>query len=492
MTVHDTVGDILDQLISGFTNAILYIFKQLAGAIGGPIASQIGGPLLETLLYTPLPQHCPSGGSVSTCSNPQPALATQPTNGPWPDIWEFYWDRFFVVAIVVGLFLYVLTHFVGSIPWINPRYRERLRGGYLKLIVALPLGWPILTVVLFLMNALNHLIAPSQERFDFLVQNVIGGIVVASASPLAILTSLVGLVSVALVALTLAVFVLRIIFLIFVFAIAPVLIMCYTLEVPIGKQISQSVFRLWVKLGIAPMLVGGAFTIATLLMTEPNGSGGYTYGGLNTFGGLGAFVNMGLGFMIPIIGIFGMVFVTQASMPAAGTTAMHTAKRGLPSAAVANLGGERTNVAKQRFEQGRSQVIDKPAKVAVEKPKSAAVVAGPSWLDGGQSGADSTQGSGYETDGGWDTSAVKNEQLAEALDGGDTSDSDTTGGDETVPVTTSDPASSDTVGTVLTDNMKETPGTSDSTSDPEDSEYVTGSVAGSQESTVESGGEDSH
>lgn len=337
------LGNLVDQIIGGFTSAVFEIFKRLAEALVGPIADQIAGPILDIVTYTPKPQYCPSGPDVSSCSSsPNPALVTRPENGAWPGIWDLYWGKFFVAALFIGLLLYTMTNFVASIPWVNAEFRERLRGGYLRMLVSLSLGWPVMTVTLYIMSILNDVAAPTQARFETFITQLISGMVVAAASPVSIISTSIGSISITLIAITVALYILRILFLMSVFAIAPLLIMSYSLEIPIAKDLSKSIFGLWVKLGIAPMFTALCFNIATLLTTSATGSGGYEYTGFDAVGAGSTFVNLALGFVVPFIGIFGLYIVVQAQLPAGASRGVAAMQRKMPTKRIGGLGKKKT------------------------------------------------------------------------------------------------------------------------------------------------------
>jgi len=438
MPAHGTVGDILDQVVSGFTNAIFYIFQRIANAISSRVADGIAKPIIDTMLYTPLPKHCPGGREVSSCGNPQPALVNRPTNGPWPEIWDLYWGRFFVAALSFGLLLYVMANFVASIPWVSPRFREELRGGYLRLLVSLVLGWPVIVVVLYIINGLNYLIAPSAERFAFLLTNIVGGMVIAAAGPMAILTTLLSMVSLTLLLLNLAAYILRIVYLLLIPAIAPVMIMAYSLRLPIGKELSRSLFGFWVKLGLTPMVVGGALRIALIIMTNKKPGGGYEYAGLDSFGGLGVFINLAMGFVIPLIGILGMYLIVVATAPAGA--------------------GRATTVAAYTLRNRRTSSSDNDED--------------PGGDDGGSGGSGSTSSQNsvghdwgrehrgsmrvprYSAGAQTEQPVTKDRELAPALDRGRSalpSAESSDGGTSSTP----GPSPADDVGTVLSENLKE-------------------------------------
>jgi len=339
------IGNLIGKVVGAFVDGIFSLFEAIANAIVGPVKDQIAEPFLATLLYTPTPKYCPSGNSVQSCANPKPALLTKPENNPWGEIWDLYWGKFFVAALFIGLTLYIMTNFISSIPWVSPQLRERLRGGYLKLLVLLPMGWPIVAIVLFLMDAMNHLIAPDPERFAFLLSSIITNMVAAAASPFAIVTSLLSLVDILLLLTAFALFFFRIAFLAVVVLISPLLIMGLTLDIPLAKDIGKTLYSQWVKIGIAPMAVAGCYKVTALMITSPNGSGGYTYDGLGIWGNTGQIISLMLGMVIPLVGLLGFYFVLQATMPAGAGRALNSIQYRTPRKTVD--AGEHYNEGKQ-------------------------------------------------------------------------------------------------------------------------------------------------
>jgi len=349
------IGNLIGKVVGAFVDGIFSLFEAIANAIVGPVKDQIAEPFLATLLYTPTPKYCPSGNSVQSCANPKPALLTKPENNPWGEIWDLYWGKFFVAALFIGLTLYIITNFISSIPWVSPQLRERLRGGYLKLLVLLPMGWPIVAIVLFLMDVMNHLIAPDPERFAFLLSSIIMNMVAAAASPFAIVTSLLSLVDILLLLTAFALFFFRIAFLAVVVLISPLLIMGLTLDIPLAKNIGKTLYSQWVKIGIAPMAVAGCYKVTALMITSPNGSGGYTYDGLGIWGNTGQIISLMLGMVIPLVGLLGFYFVMQATMPAGAGRALNSIQYRTP---------RKTVDAGERYNEGKQWAKDKGQSVA--------------------------------------------------------------------------------------------------------------------------------
>ena len=365
------IGNLVGKVVSAITEGIFGLFELIANAIVGPVKSAIAEPFLATLLYTPLPKYCPGGGPVQSCSNPRPALVTAPTNGPWSEVWFLYWNRFFITAIMIGLALYVMTNFVAAVPWVSPRLQERLRGGYLKLLVLLPLGWPILAVSLFLIDALNHLIAPNPDRFAFLLTTVISGMVASAASPMAIVTTVIGMIDITLFLIALALFFTRILFIVLVFAIAPLLIMALSLDIPLVKGLARSIFEYWVKLGLAPMAIAGCYKVAAILTTSPDGSGGYQFAGLGIWGSTGMFINLALAMAIPFIGLIGFYFVLQAQMPRSAQLSAIAVQQATPNTKVGDLGKYENENGDVVTSQWRQKIDD--SLEGYEKRRSAAI-----------------------------------------------------------------------------------------------------------------------
>lgn len=437
--------DIAGAILGAFSDAVFFVFGEVASRIAGPIAEQVGPALLNTLLFTPVPKRgCNAQGNAC-----EVALVTEPTKGVWPEIWDLYWGTFFVAAIAVGAVLYALVHFVSTIPFVNHRYREQIRGGILKMVIALVLGWPVMAISLGIMDGLIHLVAPETRRFVVLMAQIIGALAAAAAGPLAIITAILGLFSITMIALVVAVFIARILYLMMTFAIAPLLIMGVTLRVPFAEGLGKSLFSNFVKIGIAPMFIAGMFRVSTILLTEQtgtkmvNGEEVATYG-MRTSGsflhqgdaGMGNFIALALALAMPVVALGGFYFVMQASMGqgiSRGLTAMQ--RRG-PKTSATDVESERIGNAKERYEAKRSRAVDDPAKAGYKGARRQAGRAQqwagtPSGTGGGnhraRSGAWQTPGDRYGGSAagaaagrgrGPNIVAQRNQSLAHALDGG--------------------------------------------------------------------------
>ena len=364
------VGKIIEAIIGG----VLSIFEKIVNFFAEELGELIADPFVDTLLHTPLPED----------SSGQPALFTKPTNGIWPQIWDLYWGRFFIAALLVGLFMYVLSHFITTFPFIPPSIRQRMDGGYFRLIFALIFAWPFLVIGLYLMDFFIQLVVPEPSRLGFWLGSVItaglgavGGGAALTGGVGALLVSLLGLISVSFIILAIALYVGRILYLIFTVAISPILTMGWALRIPFLEGFAKSLYSYWFKLGIAPMFIGAAFMAGTYLMTEPAGttstavSTASAVNSLNTSvanataanttvpgtemvnvsstastsgaiqnsewefvqwgpAGGGVIINIALGMMVPFLGIGGFVFVLQASMPTSANMAFRSAKSNVP------------------------------------------------------------------------------------------------------------------------------------------------------------------
>jgi hypothetical protein len=272
-----SIQDIINAIMNGVTTIFEYLLNLFANQIGELIAR----PFINALVFTPLPVACPDQGQVDLngcSSDPVPALVMKPGNGIWPQIWDLFWGRFFTAAILIGLLLYIMANFISTIPFAPMSLREKLKGGWLRFLVALLVTWPLMVTALFLMDFIIQLTIPDAGRLGFWIQAVFvaalgaGGAAAALTGGVgAILTTVLGFIKISLVLITIAIFIVRILFLMFIVMISPILVMGLTLRIPILKGFSKTMLSYWFKFGVAPVFVSAMFLMGTLIMTEPKG-----------------------------------------------------------------------------------------------------------------------------------------------------------------------------------------------------------------------------
>jgi len=342
------LGGIVSDVVEGVTDAIFGVATDIAEAIASPIADSLADPLYETMVATPKPKRC-TRGAGGNCAQHEPALVREPTNGMWPEVWDIYWGEFIGVALIVGLVLYAMGNFVGTIPFVSPEFRERFRGGYLKMLVALPLAWPILTTSLYLMGGMIQIVAPDLARFEVFVTGVISGMIVQSGGALAMVSVFLAVWILLLYIGAIMIFLLRAVYLVSIFAIAPLLVMAYSLNIPMGRSIAEKLLGTWVKFGIAPLFVAFIYRITTLMFTRPDGAGGYQveyapFGQLGIGGGQSAAANamlyVPLALLLPILGIWGTWVIVTAQLPSQINRGVRKVKRtGVRAGKAAATGG---------------------------------------------------------------------------------------------------------------------------------------------------------
>jgi len=165
-------GDIVGDVVEGFTKAIFSIIEIIVGMFAKTIGDKIAKALMDVILYTPLPIDAQG----------RPAIVTRPVNGPWPEIWDIYWSRFLVSTIMLGLLVYIIANSISTIPFIPASTRTQFRGGFWRLLFALPIAWPTMITSLYAMDLLINIVAPAPDRLGVWV----GGIITATLAAVAV------------------------------------------------------------------------------------------------------------------------------------------------------------------------------------------------------------------------------------------------------------------------------------------------------------------
>jgi len=301
------LGGIVDKIVTGITDAVFAIVELIVGAFADAVGDEIAAGLMDVVLYTPLPEDAAG----------RPAIVSQPVNGPWPRIWDLFWGRFFVGAIFLGIIVYVIANAVSTIPFFPPKVREQFKGGIWRLLFSLCLVWPVMITSLYLFDVLIQIVAPSPDRLAVWI----GGIITASfaamavSGPAAFIWGILGMIQLSLILIVLTLYIGRIIFLGFGVLTSPLTVAGLTLRIPVVRGISRKVLSYWLKLGIAPVFAAGLFHFATLMMTEPDGSGGWEFASSWGPGGVGIFFDIGVGMLLPFIGLGSYYIALSASLP---------------------------------------------------------------------------------------------------------------------------------------------------------------------------------
>ncbi|WP_167880048.1 hypothetical protein [Halorhabdus rudnickae] len=386
-----SIADFVDGILGALFDFIFGLFEQIVVEVIQPIGEELGDFWLALILHTPKPLR-----------HGDPALMRQPTNTPWREGWEIYWN-FVELALVLGIVLYLTANFVAAIPWVSSKVRESMRGGFIKTMVALALGWPLMTSALFLINAVNNLFAPPSDRFGFLVSWMVSsGAVAGLAGPQAIFGGILASIDLTLVAILGALFILRILFMVFGVVFAPMFIMAWALGVPIVKDIGKSIISMWVKIGLAPSIIAGMYWMACLILTSPDGSGGYDYTGFTFMSSIGMLFGLILMFVIPLAGFIAFYFVLQASLGTTASRGINTVQRKAKKRRLGGGGetgkGAMPNVVQEKagkYKQWRDQKVS----AAKESVSSGAQGAANAARSAGMAGAAKAQGAYWDATG---------------------------------------------------------------------------------------------
>lgn len=381
------LGDLVEGLTQAVVDGFFFIFEMIAGSMGDILSKQIVDILVGVLFFTPLPK-----------VGAEPAIIREPTNGFWPELWDLYWGTYLPAGLAIGLLFWTIGVFLGTIPWMPAKFRQRLKGGFWRGMIATVLAWPIMATSLFIMDALILLVAPPHDQFEVWVEGIVSAMIITAASPFSIITTAIGLISLTLILALVAIYLIRILYLTFMFGLAPLVVVMWGINLPMASGLAKTLVKYWVRLGIAPMFVAAIMHAGVILMIEPDGSGGYdyrTFEGLAGFGDFGSIFAVALGLVLPLLGIGGFYFAAQAELPAGASRALHAARRrrggpkrlgqlgksgstaaagGAAGAAAASATGnggnddalwrQKYDSSKQKFEYGRSQVVDRPLKGA--------------------------------------------------------------------------------------------------------------------------------
>lgn len=311
-------GDIVGDIVEGFVNAFFSIIELIVGAFADTVGDKMAKALMDVILYTPLPID----------SQGRPAIATRPVNGPWPEIWDIYWGRFLVSAIILGLLVYVIANSISTIPFIPVSIRKRFRGGFWRLLFALPIAWPTMITTLYLMDVLINIIAPAPDRLGVWVGGIITATLTAIAvsGPAAVIWGVLGLIHVTLMLILVTLYVLRIIYLTFGVLMSPFAVTGLALRVPFVKGISKKLLSWWVQIGLAPAISAALFRVAVIFMTDPDGNGGWELASTWGPGGTGIFFDLAVGMALPFIGIGSFFIALTATMPSSVTRGLLAAR----------------------------------------------------------------------------------------------------------------------------------------------------------------------
>jgi hypothetical protein len=332
------IGDIVGAISGAVVNAIGSVFAIAMNFLTDTVAAQAAEIIKKLISTTPVPKVSgnPDDGVFNPGNNEAPAIVRAPENHPWDNVYNTYWKRFVPIVGILGVFVYTVVSFVGTIPMISSKVSQKVRGGFPKLVVGLIFAWPIMMFTLHMINGMNSMILPqdsiAMERFAFLISSAITGITAAVGGPQALVGIGLALVDIVFMALFVTALLGRFLAIYAVPFIAPWLILFWSFSIPGLGGFAKMAFTMWIKLAAAPFIALTAFRLAGLTMAEcsnnmckpwkPGNNYGpdaaeFAYGSLAgiNFGGLGIIVSFLMGVAIPILGIGCMYFAIQGSAP---------------------------------------------------------------------------------------------------------------------------------------------------------------------------------
>jgi len=325
----DLGADVAKMIGGVILDAIFGLFGLLADMVQATVGPKIASLYIATIFQTPTPMR---GSSI--------AIIQQPTN-QWASVYTNYY-QYFLAGIFIGLLVYVLVNFIGSIPYTSVQRSDNIRGGLLKYFAMSVFGLPVIFFTVHFVDGLIKLFAPSKPAINALISQTIAAMAAASASPFAILTTVASFVSIGVFVLTVALYWARLLIIQALPMFAPLIWVGYCMEVPVIKQYSVAMMRGWVKLLIAPIFVAIVLKVGTAILMVKKTTGG-SGGNASAAAGkaaaaaasgapsaatvtwelksTGPLINQiayfALALVIPGIAIVGLLFALMVSMPTA-------------------------------------------------------------------------------------------------------------------------------------------------------------------------------
>lgn len=307
------IGADLAKVLGGMLiDAIFGVFGLFTSMISQTVGGLIANAYVSTILYTPAPTR---NGNIE--------LVQQPTNGSWGYVYTNYYE-FFVAGIFILLIFYVLANFVSAAPYVNVRKSEEIRGGIIKYFIFGVFGWPIIAFALHFTRSLIVAVKPDTQAINFLISELIGVMAAATASPFAILTSILATTDILVFVIAISLYAARLLIIYAVPIFAPLFMAGYFMRVPIVQSICETVFRTWVKMLIAPLIAAFALKAGTVLLLNNPSPNTWTLNG-NSQIVTNKIAYFSLSLLIPLVAIGSMGFVLLASTPSSITTPLSVA-----------------------------------------------------------------------------------------------------------------------------------------------------------------------
>ncbi|MFB6186521.1 MAG: hypothetical protein ABEI86_06610, partial [Halobacteriaceae archaeon] len=276
------VGAILDGVI-----AVLGWFAQQIGNLLEPIVK----PLLDFVIYTPLPQ---KGGQL--------AWITRPENMFWPQVYDVAWN---IILPLTYLLLFIGFIFSKTLSaWgVRSTYRhEFLKNNLVAGGMLVPLSWPFAVSYFAIMDGVAHAIAPTNigGLATTLVTEITALIAAASLAGVGVGGVITALINISTVLLVLMAHALRILAVPAFLMIIPLVVGLLVSGVPYLSELAEDILEKMVKVGFMPVGVAVFIRLADIIS---GGSGSMTIKGFaatTLFKFVFAWVPLLAAFLVPV------------------------------------------------------------------------------------------------------------------------------------------------------------------------------------------------
>lgn len=300
----------------GFWDGLFGFFGAIFDKLSDLIGDYIAQPLVEIILYTPVPTR-----------NGEIALVQKPDNGVWPQIYESAHTEILPAVIVILFVLYLFTYLFDVLPGVGSFDKQNTRGNLFTALFLTWWSWPLGVAILAFFNGLTKGLAPDPGALGDLMATQIGVLGASLAVPgVNVISLFVGLTNLTVLALALLLYLFRIIYLLIFMELIFIITAVYLVDLPYISKIAKTSFSFFIKFAFIPIFAAAGLRIAVHLFDSATGK----IAGLDL--GFGDVVLGIMSLIIPVMVIALYYIVLQSNMGAPASKAASAAKKkGVPA-----------------------------------------------------------------------------------------------------------------------------------------------------------------